>query len=131
MGISNKVAATMIAGFLISAPYVHAQASSPEDGAKPISHTSLAGSSAIGFEGADTNQQGLAPSSLCSGTDGAANRAMDGFKLEDFAPAALASLTPCELNVLEAQIGVGRGAEATLNARHSGRLQLTSIHQRR
>ncbi|HJU11848.1 MAG TPA: hypothetical protein VJ728_13275, partial [Candidatus Binataceae bacterium] len=106
--------------FLISAPYVHAQASLPENGARPITRTSSGGSRPMGMgEGSDAAQRGVVPTSICSSADGAANRAMDGFTLRDFATATLAGLSACELSVLETQIGVGREAEATGISRQS------------
>ena len=117
MAISKKAAVGVIAGFLISVPWVPAQTSPPDDGARSISRTSLVRSDALGSQGAaGATPDSVESTPLCKGTDGAANRALDGITLKDFAPAALASLSRCELRTLENQIGVGEEAEAILAA---------------
>jgi hypothetical protein len=117
MSFSKRVATGLMAGFLLSVPWVRAQTSAPNDRPRSISRTSLVGSDAMG--------------SPCKGANGAANRAFDGVTLEDFAPAALTRLTRCELRILETQLGMGEGAEAILSSTRSGRAQIVSADRRR
>jgi hypothetical protein len=116
MSFSKRVATGLMAGFLL-VPWVRAQTSVPNDRPRSISRTSLVGSDAMG--------------SSCKGADGAANRALDGVTLEDFAPAALTSLKLCELRILETQIGMGEQAEAILSSTRSGRAHIASADRRR
>jgi hypothetical protein len=132
MSFSKQVAAGVMAGFLISVPWVQAQTSRADDGAGPVSRTSLVRSDAMGSYGAaGTIPENVESGPPCKGADGAANRALDGVTLEDFAPAALASLTHCELRTLENQIGAGEEAEAILAAYRTGRAQIASVARRR
>jgi hypothetical protein len=117
MSFSKRVATGLMAGLLLSVPWVRAQTSVPNDRPGSISRTSLVGSDAMG--------------SPCKGSDGAANRALDGVTLEDFAPVALTSLTRCELRILETQIGMGEEAEALLSSTRSGRPQIAAADRRR
>jgi hypothetical protein len=122
MSLSKQVTAAVIAGLLVSVPWVGAQTSPEGVGAGPISRTGLASHRSAGAipQSAETGPP-------CKGTDGAANRALDGVTLEDFAPEVLASLTRCELRTLETQIGAGQEAEAMLTAPRTGRAQIASV----
>jgi len=92
MGNLSKLAAVVIAGLVMSVSSVCVEAQ--DNGARSASRE--------------------VATRTCAGADGAANRALDGMTLEDFAPKALASLTPCELGTLENQIGMGGEREASL-----------------
>lgn len=110
MGIWSKLTAVVIAGLVISVSGVRVEA---QDGVARSSRTNSAQSSATGQPGG-AGAAREAAAHPCVGADGAANRALDGMTLEDFAPRALASLTSCELRTLENQIGMGGEREASL-----------------
>jgi hypothetical protein len=108
MTIPKKISVGLIAGFLLSAPSVQAQANLTGNGVGSVSRTR------VSREGGVRIAEDGAALPLCGGADGMANRAFAGVTLSDFAPAALASLTFCEMRTLETQLGVGKETEATL-----------------
>lgn len=110
MSTWSKLTTIVIAGLVISVSGVRVEAQ--DHGSRAVSPTGFDRSSATGqLRGAGAARE--AATHPCVGADGAANRALDGMTLEDFAPRALASLTPCELRTLENQIGMGGEREAS------------------
>ena len=111
MAFWSKLTTIVIAGLVISVSGVRVKAQ--DHGSSAVSRTGFDRSGATGqLRGAGAARE--AATHPCVGADGSANRALDGMTLEDFAPRALASLTPCELRTLENQIGTGGEREASL-----------------